>query len=363
METHTGLSLTASPAKPHAHPCGNPSGVFIDCIECRITALPVVMGFARKSGLRQTARAPRHVASGRYPTAPVRFPLHRLPQRPTLETTVFLAVIVAAALHAGWNALLKIGLDRFLTATLIQIGAGLVAFCALPLVALPQASAWPWIALSALLHVGYNFFLARAYQYGDLGQVYPIARGSSPLMVALLSLLLLHDGLSAMQLLGLLVLVTGIWLMALRGGQHKTPQGMMLFCALMTALFIAGYTLSDAMGARNNGDALSYSLWLFTVNGVVMTAVLAISRGPRAFLQLGPHWRGGLAGGAMSMAAYTIVIWAMTQAPVALVSALRETSVVFAVLLGMVLLKESLRPIRLLACVVIAAGVVVMKLA
>ena len=102
-----------------------------------------------------------------------------------METTVFLAVIAAAALHAGWNALLKIGLDRFLTATLIQIGAGLVALCALPLVALPQASAWPWIALSALLHIGYNFFLARAYQYGDLGQVYPIARGSSPLMVAL----------------------------------------------------------------------------------------------------------------------------------------------------------------------------------
>lgn len=280
-----------------------------------------------------------------------------------METTVFLAVIAAAALHAGWNALLKIGLDRFLTATLIQIGAGLVALCALPFVALPQASAWPWIALSALLHIGYNFFLARAYQYGDLGQVYPIARGSSPLMVALLSLLLLHDGLSTLQLLGLMVLVMGIWLMALRGGQHKAPRGAMLFCALMTALFIAGYTLSDAMGARNNGDPLSYSLWLFTVNGVVMAAVLAISRGPRAFLQLGPHWRGGLAGGAMSMAAYTIVIWAMTQAPVALVSALRETSVVFAVLLGMVLLKESLRPIRLLACVVIAAGVVVMKLA
>lgn len=182
-------------------------------------------------------------------------------------------------------------------------------------------------------------------------------------MVALLSLLLLHDGLSALQLLGLLVLVLGIWLMALRGGHHKAPQGAMLACALMTALFIAGYTLSDAMGARNNGDALSYSLWLFTVNGVVMAVVLAISRGPRAFLQLGPHWRGGLAGGAMSMAAYTIVIWAMTQAPVALVSALRETSVVFAVLLGVVLLKERLRPIRLVACAVIAAGVVVMKLA
>lgn len=280
-----------------------------------------------------------------------------------METTVFLAVIAAAALHAGWNALLKIGLDRFLTASLIQVGAGLVALCALPLVAFPAASAWPWILLSALLHIGYNFFLSRAYQYGDLGQVYPIARGSSPLIVAPLSLLLLHDGLGGGQLLGLLILVMGIWLMAVRGGRNATPQAPLLACALMTALFIAGYTLSDAMGARANGDALSYSLWLFAVNGVVMAGVLAIGRGPRVFLQLGPHWRGGLAGGAMSMVAYSIVIWAMTQAPVALVSALRETSVVFALLLGTLLLKEPLRPIRLLACMVIAVGVALMKLA
>ncbi|OEC37368.1 Uncharacterized membrane protein [Pseudomonas cuatrocienegasensis] len=280
-----------------------------------------------------------------------------------MDTTVFLAVIAAAALHAGWNALLKIGLDRFLTATLIQIGAGLVALCGLPLVAMPAAAAWPWIALSALLHIGYNVFLSRAYQYGDLGQVYPIARGSSPLFVALLSLLLLHDSLGTGQWLGLLTLVLGIWLMAMRGGHGKAPPPALLFCALMTALFIAGYTLSDALGARANGDALSYSLWLFAVNGVVMGVVLAVTRGPRAFLQLGGHWRGGLAGGAMSMAAYSIVIWAMTQAPVALVSALRETSVLFAVLLGAVLLKEPLRPIRLIACAVITASVVLMKLA
>lgn len=280
-----------------------------------------------------------------------------------MDTTVFLAVIAAAALHAGWNALLKVGLDRFLTATLIQIGAGLVALLGLPLVAVPIASAWPWIALSALLHIGYNFFLSRAYQYGDLGQVYPIARGSSPLMVAGLSWLLLDDRLTPMQFGGLLVLVVGIWLMALRGGQRQGTQVRLLACALLTALFIAGYTLSDAIGARLNGDALSYSVWVFVVNGFVMAALLAISRGPLAFLQLGPYWRSGLAGGAMCMLAYSIVIWAMTQAPVALISALRESSVVLAVLLGVLLLKEPLRPIRLLACILIMAGVVLMKLA
>lgn len=137
----------------------------------------------------------------------------------------------------------------------------------------------------------------------------------------------------------------------------------MLFSALMTAIFIAGYTLADAAGARANRDALAYSMWLFAVNGLVMAAVIAARRGPAVFLQLGPHWKGGLAGGGMSLAAYSIVIWAMTQAPVALVSALRETSVVFALLIGSLLLKESMPPIRLIACTLIVLGVILMKLA
>ena len=279
-----------------------------------------------------------------------------------MDTTVFAVVLAAAALHAGWNALLKIGLDRYLTASLIQIGAACVALLALPFFAIPVASAWPWIALSALLHIGYNLFLTRAYQHGDLSQVYPIARGSSPLLVALLALLA-GDVLQAGQWAGLLMLVGGIWLMAWRGGHPGSSlNGPLLFNALATAACIAGYTVADALGARSNGDAIGYALWLFLVNGVVATAVIALRRGPRIFLQLGPHWRGGLGGGAMSMLAYSLVIWATTQAPVALVSALRESSVLFALLIGWLFLKESMLPLRLLACLVIAAGVALMKL-
>lgn len=270
-------------------------------------------------------------------------------------------VIAAAALHAGWNALLKIGLDRFLTASLIQIGAGVVALLALPFVAVPAAAAWPWIILSALLHIGYNLFLSRAYQHGDLGQVYPISRGSSPLLVAALSVLLLGEVLPASQWLGLGVLVGGIWLMAMRGG-HGRPRSGLLINALLTALFIAGYTLADASGARANGDPLSYSAWLFAVNGLVMALVILAQRGPGVVSALGPHWRAGLLGGAMSMLAYSIAIWAMTLAPVALVSALRETSVVFALLIGRLWLKESLPPLRAVACLIILAGVAMMKL-
>ncbi|MDG9924627.1 MULTISPECIES: EamA family transporter [unclassified Pseudomonas] len=279
-----------------------------------------------------------------------------------MDTTVFAVVMAAAVLHAGWNALLKIGLDRFLTASLIQIGAGCIALLALPFFNTPLTGAWPYIAISALLHIGYNIFLSRAYQHGDLSQAYPIARGSSPLLVALLALLA-GDALHAGQWTGLLVLVGGIWLMAWRGGHGAAPNGPLLLNALATAACIAGYTLADALGARSNGDAIGYALWLFAVNGVVATTVITLRRGPRIFLQLGPHWRGGLAGGAMSMLAYGLVIWATTQAPVAMVSALRETSVLFALLIGWLFLKESMPALRLIACCVIAAGVALMKLA
>lgn len=280
-----------------------------------------------------------------------------------METTVFAVVLAAAALHAGWNALLKIGLDRYLTASLIQIGAGGVALLGVPFCNLPLVSAWPYIAVSALLHIGYNLFLSRAYQHGDLAQVYPIARGSSPLLVALLALLA-GDLLPAEQWAGLLMLVAGIWLMAWRGGHPGAAlNAPLLFNALATAACIAGYTLADALGARSNGDAIGYALWLFVVNGVVAATLITLRRGPRIFLQLGPHWRGGLGGGAMSMLAYSLVIWATTQAPVAMVSALRESSVLFALLIGWLWLKEPMPPLRLLACAVIAAGVVLMKLA
>ena len=280
-----------------------------------------------------------------------------------MDTSVFLIVIASAAFHASWNALLKVGLDRFLTASLMQIGAGALALLALPLVSPPSPAAWPWLGLSALLHIGYIYCLSRAYHYGELSQVYAIARGSAPFFLTLASLVLLKDSVSSGQLLGLLLLVSGIWLMALRRERCNRQQGPMLFFSLMTAVFIAGYSFSDGLGARANHSALGYSLWLFAINGVVMSALLSFKYGAQAFGLICQHWRAGLGGGALSMISYSLVIWAMTQAPIALVGALRETSVVFALLLGVWLLKEPLRPLRLLACLVISAGVMLMKLA
>ncbi|MDX5372181.1 MAG: EamA family transporter [Pseudomonadaceae bacterium] len=280
-----------------------------------------------------------------------------------METTVFAVVLAAAALHAGWNALLKIGLDRYLSVSLIQIGAACVALPALPFFAPPLPAAWPWLALSALLHIGYNAFLARAYAHGDLSQAYPIARGSAPLLVAPLALLA-GDALPAGQWPGLLVLVAGIWLMAWRGQRAGSGHNAaLLLNALATAACIAGYTLADALGARSNGDAIAYALWLFALNGLLAGLLIALRRGPGIFLRLGPHWRGGLAGGGMSMLAYSLAIWAMTRAPVAQVAALRESSVLFALLLGWLLLREPMPPLRLLAGATILLGVILLKLA
>lgn len=280
-----------------------------------------------------------------------------------MDSSIFFAVLAAAMLHAGWNALIKIGLDRYLSVCLIQIGAGIAATCALPFLALPETAAWPWIILSALLHIGYNGFLAHAYKYGDLSQVYPLSRGSSPLIVALIGVALLHETLSWGQISGLLILVTGIWLMALRTQKDSPFNTPLLLTALTTASFIAAYTLTDAVGARVNGDALSYAMWLFATNGLVTLVVLVAMRGTAVLGKLGQHWKGGLSGGVMSLIAYSIVIWAMTLAPVAVVSALRESSVLFALLIGRLVLKESLPLLRILSCMVILLGVVTLKLA
>ncbi|ARU87922.1 EamA family transporter [Pseudomonas sp. M30-35] len=280
-----------------------------------------------------------------------------------MDSSIFFAVMAAAMLHAGWNALIKIGLDRYLSVCLIQMGAGIAAICTLPFVTFPETAAWPWIILSVLLHIGYNGFLAHAYKYGDLSQVYPLSRGSSPLIVALISVALLHETLSWEQISGLLILVTGIWMMALRTHKDSQFNTPLLLTALTTASFIAAYTLADAVGARVNGDALSYAMWLFAMNGAATFIILVGLRGTSVLGKLSQHWKGGLGGGVMSLLAYSIVIWAMTLAPVAVVSALRESSVLFALLIGRLVLKESLPLLRIVSCLVILLGVVTLKLA
>ncbi|MCX7889709.1 MAG: EamA family transporter [Rhodobacteraceae bacterium] len=278
-----------------------------------------------------------------------------------MEPLVFLAVLLAAAFHAGWNAIVKIDLDRFLSITLISLAAGIVAVAALPFVAVPRASAWPWLAVSGLLHTGYKIFLVQAYRAGDLGQVYPIARGAAPLLVSL-AMLAIGEVLTAHATVGIALLVGGVWLMSVRGGRDLAKlEGRAVAFALATSVLIASYTVTDGLGARINGDAHGYAVWLFVLDGLLMLALLLLMRGRCGLGAMRPFLVSGLAGGAMSLGAYWIVIWAATVAPIAMVAALRESSVLFAGAISVLILREPPTRWRLLSALVIVVAMALMR--
>lgn len=276
-----------------------------------------------------------------------------------MTAVVFGAVLVAALMHASWNAVIRIGLDRFASILLLALAQSLLAILLLPFVPAPATAAWPYIAGAALLHTGYKLFLIRAYAHGDLSQVYPLARGSAPLIVALAGALLFGERLDTMTTLSVLAIGGGVVLMA--GGAVRA-SGKAIGYALGTAGFTAAYTLADAAGARIAGSATGFAMWMFAVDGVAMAAYALATRGTAVLATLRPALRHGAIAGALSLGSYWIVIWAFTQAPVAAVAALRETSVLFAVLIAATVLKEKVTTRRWAAAALIVAGIVAMRL-
>ncbi|CAN5350285.1 EamA family transporter [soil metagenome] len=281
-----------------------------------------------------------------------------------MDAFTFGAVLFAALLHAGWNAVVKVGLDRFLSITLISLASGVVGLVLTPFVDFPTAAAWPYLLASTALHIGYSLFLIEAYRAGDLGQVYPIARGSAPLVVAIASVMFLGEHLSTAASIGIAILIAGVACMSLRGGRDLARlERRAIAFALGTSLFIAAYTISDAIGARLNGSAHGYAIWLFVSCGLATLFTLFLLRGRAGLAAMRPYWKSGLAGGAMSLGAYWIVIWGMTVAPVALVAALRESSVLFAAAISMLILREPPTRWRIGAAVMIVAGVLLTRVA
>ena len=272
---------------------------------------------------------------------------------------VFLAVLGAALLHAGWNAVVKVGMDRFSSVLLLGLVQGGIALLLLPVFGLPPAPAWPWAVGSAALHSGYKIFLIRAYGHGDLSQVYPLARGTAPMIVAIAGALFLGEALGPLRIAAILAIAGGIMLMAGGGGQGLSRTA--LLWALGTAAFTAGYTLADGIGARVAGEASAFTVLLFVFDGLFMLGFGLVARGGRAIAALAPAWRSGIAAGAMSLGAYWIASWAFTRAPLALVAALRETSVLFAMLIAVLLMGEPIAPRRWAAAGLILAGIVLMR--
>jgi len=280
-----------------------------------------------------------------------------------LDTFVFTAVLIAAACHAGWNAAIKRGADPMATTVQISVGAALVGLVLVPLVGLPSLAAWPWVIASVLVHLVYFAALIESYRAGDMGQVYPIARGSAPLLTALASPVIVGERVSAPAWTGIVLLAVGVVLISLRGGRDlaRLDRRAVGF-ALFTAVTICAYSLIDGLGARLAGSAHAYSVALFVGIGPVMVIYALARRGRPVLAAMKRDWGTGLAGGALQLGSYGVAIWAMTVAPIALVAALRETSVLFGAAIAVLLLKEPLRATRVAAAVMIVAGLALIRL-
>ncbi|MGJ8586652.1 MAG: EamA family transporter [Yoonia sp.] len=279
-----------------------------------------------------------------------------------MTTTVFLAVIGAAVLHAAWNALVKGGRDKLVSLCAVMLGHIPFALVAI-LVAPPLgAEALPYLAAGIVLHLGYQLFLLFSYSTGDLTQVYPIARGSAPLIVAFVSITVLGVTLSGLELFAVLIIGIGIVSLALVRRADGLRNGRAALFALITGCFIAGYSLVDGLGARAGGTSLGYFGWLALGNAIALGAIVAV-RAPQTY---GTLWHSNQRlfwfGGGASFIAYAIVTWAFTQAPIALVTALRETSIVFALLIGVVFLKERLDLAKVLSTMAVLIGAALLRL-
>jgi drug/metabolite transporter (DMT)-like permease len=280
-----------------------------------------------------------------------------------LSTTVFLAVLAAALLHAVWNAMVKSGADKHLAMTAVVLGHLPIALAVLPFVPLPPREAWPYLLAGLALHTGYQAFLILSYRIGDLTQVYPIARGSAPLIVTAVSVLVLGVDLAPLELLAVATIAAGIMSLSLVRRQDGLRNPRAAGYALVTGCFIAAYSLVDGTGARLYGSALGYFGWASIGNAVVFTLISRMIR-PGMITEIArTAKRTALLSGSASFVAYSLVIWAFMHAPIALVTALRETSIVFALLIGVVVLRERLDLAKVASAMITLFGSALLRLA
>ncbi len=278
-----------------------------------------------------------------------------------MEFHVFLAVLFAAVLHAGWNAVIRGGGNRFQGMLLLTTTQGVMALAMAAFVPIPEGIVWAWVLGSGLVHTMYKLFLAAAYQHGDLSRVYPIARGAAPMIVVIVGLFLLADTIENKEYIGIGLIGVGVMMMA-RGVFSNGESRRLLPLALGSAVCTAGYTIVDGMGARVAMNATMFTAWLFIFDAMFFSMYSLISRGTAAFNASPRAWGIGAFAGVLSLATYWIAVWAMTVAPIALVAAVRETSVLFAVIIGVVVLKEKADIGKVVAALVIVIGIVVIRL-
>jgi drug/metabolite transporter (DMT)-like permease len=279
-----------------------------------------------------------------------------------LPLTVAGVVLVAAVAHAAWNSIAHGIKDKLVAFTLVSAGAGLFALPLLFVAAPPDPRSWPYLGVSVLVHNAYNLLLMRSYRLGDFGQVYPFARGMSPLLVTMASVAVLGETPSGGHVLGVLLISAGLASLVLAGHRRGPVARPALLAAAGTGLAIATYTTVDGVGVRLAGSSLGYTGWLMVLHcSVIPVGALALRRG-ELLRQVRPVWHVGLVGGLASTLAYGLVLWAQTRGALGPVAALRETSVIFGAVIGTVLFHEPFGRARIIAATLVATGIVLLNL-
>lgn len=278
-----------------------------------------------------------------------------------MTTAVFFLVLLGAALHAGWNAVIKRGADPLRSSVVVAIVASVLAAAGLPFVEVPAPASWPFAAASVVLQGLYWVGVAESYRAGDMSRVYPLMRGTAPLIVASVSITMFGDHLSPIAWGGVVTVSAGILALSLAGPGRG--EGRAIATAVATAVVIAGYTIVDGIGVRRSGSPIGYTLWIFVLTSPPLVA-WTLWRRSAEFLRFERRDLVlGLFGGFATLTSYGIALWAMTRAPVAVVASLRETSILFGTAIAVLMLKERVDRRRIAAVMVIAVGATLLRAA
>lgn len=279
-----------------------------------------------------------------------------------MSPLIFAAVLFAAFLHACWNALIKVSGDRLVIMAITTGATSILVIPLLFLLPLPASESWPYLALSACIHTFYMLLLVKAYGFGDFAQVYPLSRGSAPLLTAILGFLLLDELMDGSEILGMMLVVTGIFGLALErnAGVLQLSRPALVY-SLLTGISITAYSLVDGVGARLSGNSNSFTMWMFFLDGFLVPLV-AYARRPRKLLisTTKKLWKPGLLVALLSTVGYAIIVWAFSQERIAPVAVLRETSVLFAMLISVFLIKESISALRIGIILLILTGIILL---
>ncbi|MBO4260628.1 DMT family transporter, partial [Streptomyces griseorubiginosus] len=259
--------------------------------------------------------------------------------------------------HASWNAIAHRITDKLVGFTLIAGGGSLIGLAMMPFVPVPAAAAWPYLAVSAAIHLAYYMLLMKSFRLGDFGQAYPIARGTAPLVVTLLAAVFAHEVPDGWAAAGVALSSAGLTGVALWGLRGSRPNWAAIGAALATGLTIAGYTVVDGLGVRASGSSLGYIAWLMAVEGVAIPAYALYRWRDQFTTVLRPFAAVGLLGAALSVLAYGLVLWAQTKAELAPIAALRESSIIVGAAIGAVFFKERFGAPRVAAAVLLVAGI------